>query len=66
MWAPIIGGHDRYVFYDGMPRKNVWNFMGTIHWDHLDIVGHLQITPQQIATVQHFYRALARLLWNLE
>ncbi|MCX8042837.1 MAG: lipase [Desulfobacterota bacterium] len=66
MKAPLAGCADTFHEYDGIPQKGVWNFMGTFHYDHLDIIGHTQITPAERKTIIRFYLSLAELLTSLE
>lgn len=66
MKAPLAGCTDTYVEYTGTPQKGVWNFMGTYHWDHLDILGHTQTSPPEVKRIGMFYLNLAELLYSLE
>jgi triacylglycerol lipase len=66
MKAPLAGCTDTYVEYDGTARRDVWNYMGTMHWDHLDILGHTQMIPFEHKQIILFYAALAELLCSLE
>jgi len=66
MKAPRAGCSDTCSPFSGIPEKGLWNFMGTLNADHLDIVGHDQLTPYQIERLKAFYLGLAGLLWSLE
>lgn len=66
MKAPLAGCADTYAEYAGTPQKGVWNFMGTYHWDHLDVLGHTQTSPLEVQRIGMFYLRLAELLYSLE
>lgn len=66
MKAPLAGCTDTSVEYDVTARRGVWNYMGTLHWDHLDIVGHTQISHIELKRIISFYACLAELLCSLE
>lgn len=66
MKTPLAGCSDTFREYDGIPQKGVWNFMGTFHYDHMDIIGHTQITPAERKSIASFYLSLAELLSSLE
>ncbi len=66
MRAPLTGCGDSYVEYDGTVQTGTWNFMGTRHWDHFDILGHTQGTYYQFHKFVTFHTELAELLTGIE
>ncbi|WP_214482329.1 lipase [Bacillus sp. SM2101] len=61
MDGPTLGSTDEIVFYEGLPEKGVWNYLGEFNsTDHIDIVGI------GLYDVRSWYRSVADLLGSLQ
>jgi len=66
MTAPLAGCSDSYVVYDGTAHTGVWNHMGTLWWDHCDMLGHSLSDIKELAALQQFYLELCEMVSSLE
>jgi len=66
MGGPTLGCNDEIHFRCGDPRRDVWNYMGKVEWDHFDIIGQSWILPHKTEEVKAFYLQLLQLLSQLE
>jgi len=62
MKGATLGCNDTIYSYCGYPQRGIWNYMGKVEWDHLDIVGQAQIFPHKIEEVKAFYLQLVQFL----
>lgn len=57
--GPTIDSTDQIVNYNGTPQIGKWNYMGILHYDHLEVVG------QNFTNMNSFYSNLAAQLSQL-
>ena len=56
----------RIVHFKGVPKKGVWNYMGTIeNCDHFDVIGIFSYPGDQPADINKWYEGLADMLGRL-
>lgn len=62
--SPKVDSNDKMVYYNGTPKKGVWNYIGEINnIDHIQVVGLNE--PKNKQYLENKYISLAKMLTNL-